>query len=184
MAFNPSILRRFTGRNRGRATSDYLTAVIQKKSIPEVRAEKKLTPVRQARARYGMENIVHVYSPKSRVMASRAGFQAVKLKTIDGEVRGWVSETSGFISETDLRNMLYSVDCTSSARIKGISLLELYDSLSNEQKARFAEITKDIDWDEFWKEMYPQKGVYLPDVQMDRYLEFIELFGDLKQWSQ
>lgn len=133
---------------------------------------------------YGMENIVHVYSLKSRVMSSRPGFQAVKLKTSDGVVRGWVTEAGGFVGEEDLRNMLYSVDSTSSAKVSGVSLLDLYDSLDNAQKAEFAERTKDIDWDDFWKEMYPQKGVFVPDVQMDAYMGLIELFGDLKHWGQ
>ena len=76
-----------------------------------------------------------------------------------------------------------SVDSTSPAAVAGVSLLDIYDSLSPQQKADFADKIKDFDWDKMFAEMYPPDGVVEADTQMDAYLELLSTLGDLKGWQ-
>lgn len=125
--------------------------------------------------------ITHIYAQKSRVMRGTENLLAVKLNT--GE-KGWITAKGRFMSEQELRNVLHSVDCTSPASVADISLLDLYDSLTAQQKAEFAEKVQDFDWDAMFEEMYPKDGEAGPDAQMDAYFELLETIGDIKGWQR
>lgn len=125
--------------------------------------------------------ITHIYAQKSRVMRGTENLLAVRLNT--GE-KGWVTDKGRFMSEQELRNVLHSVDCTSPASVADISLLDLYDSLTAQQKAEFADKVRDFDWDAMFEEMYPKDGEAEPDAQMDAYFELLETIGDIKGWQR
>lgn len=117
-----------------------------------------------------------IYSQNSRVMRGTDVMMAVRLNT--GE-RGWITDSGDFLGEKDLRDVLHSVDCTTAAAVQGISLRDMYDSMTPAQRAEFAERVRDFDWDAFWSEMYPTEGNPDLDSQMDLYMELLELIGDL-----
>ena len=125
--------------------------------------------------------VTHIYAQRSRVMRGTENMLAVKLNT--GE-KGWVTDKGRFMSEADLRNVLHSVDCTSPASVMDISLLDIYDSLTAQQKAEFADRVRDFDWDQMFEEMYPKDGVAEADTQMDAYMELLETLGDIKGWGK
>ena len=125
--------------------------------------------------------ITHIYAQRSRVMRGTENLLAVRLNT--GE-KGWVTAKGGFMSEQELRNVLHSVDCTSPASVMDISLLDIYDSLTAQQKAEFADKVRDFDWDQMFEEMYPKDGVAEADTQMDAYMELLETLGDVKGWGK
>lgn len=125
--------------------------------------------------------ITHIYAQRSRVMRGTENLLAVRLNT--GE-KGWVTDKGRFMSEQELRNVLHSVDCTSPASVADISLLDLYDSLTAQQKAEFADKVRDFDWDAMFEEMYPKDGEAEPDAQMDAYFELLETIGDIKGWQR
>lgn len=136
---------------------------------------------RYAKANVGASAVNMIYSPKSRVLRSTRNLLAVKLT---GGAKGWITEKGMFMSEQRLRDVLKSVDATSPAAVVGVSLLDIYDSLSPQQKAEFADRVRDFDWDEMFKEMYPKDGVAEADTQMDAYLELLTTLGDLKGWQR
>lgn len=124
-----------------------------------------------------------LYSQKSRVMRSTPEMRAVKLS--DGS-KGWISAEGRFIGLDDTRNILHSIDSTSSAAIFGVSLLDIFDSLTPLQQARFATRIRNYNWDQFWEDYYPpdgQNGEYDVDLQMDLYSGILEALGDLAGWS-
>lgn len=125
--------------------------------------------------------ITHIYAQRSRVMRGTENLLAVRLNT--GE-KGWVTDKGRFMSEQELRNVLHSVDCTSPASVMDISLLDIYDSLTAQQKAEFADRVRDFDWDQMFEEMYPKDGEAGPDAQMDAYMELLETLGDIKGWGK
>lgn len=134
-----------------------------------------------AKSNVGGRTVNMVYAAKSKVLRSNENLLAVKLQ---GGIKGWITEQGTFLSEQKLRNALMSVDSTSPAAVAGVSLLDIYDSLSPQQKAEFADKLKDFDWDELFAEMYPQDGVVEADTQMDAYLELLSTLGDLKGWQK
>lgn len=135
---------------------------------------------RYANNNVGASTVTYIYSSKSRVLRSTSNMLAVKLQ---GGAKGWITERGKFISEDQLRNVLHSVDCTSPAAVVGVSLLDLYDSLTPQQKAEFSDKLRDFDWDQMFEEMYPKDGVVEADTQMDAYMELLETLGDLKGWG-
>ncbi len=133
-----------------------------------------------AKGNVGGRTVNMIYASKSKVLRSNKNLLAVKLQ---GGIKGWITEQGTFLSEQKLRNALKSVDATSPAAVAGVSLLDIYDSLSPQQKADFADKIKDFDWDEMFAEMYPSDGVVEADTQMDAYLELLSTLGDLKGWQ-
>ena len=125
--------------------------------------------------------VTHIYAQRSRVMRGTENLLAVRLNT--GE-KGWIASDGRFLSEQELRNVLHSVDCTSPASVMDISLLDIYDSLTAQQKAEFADRVRDFDWDQMFEEMYPKDGEAGPDAQMDAYMELLETLGDAKGWGK
>lgn len=136
---------------------------------------------RYAKSNIGASTVSMVYAPKSKVLRSTGNLLAVKLK---GGAKGWITEKGVFMSEQRLRDVLKSVDATSPAAVAGVNLLDIYDSLSPQQKAEFADRVRDFDWDEMFKEMYPKDGVAEADTQMDAYLGLLTTLGDLKGWQR
>lgn len=115
--------------------------------------------------------ITHIYAQRSRVMRGTENLLAVKLNT--GE-KGWVTAKGRFMSEDEIRKMLYSVDRTLAGMSEESALLGLYDSLSAAEKAKVADALQDYDWEVFWKEMYTEKGVRNIDNQYANYDELVE----------
>ena len=143
-------------------------------------------PVAVALNRYAQKNVgasavAYVYSSRSKVIRGTGNLLAVRLQ---GGAKGWITETGNFLSADQLRNVLHSVDCTSPASVMDISLLDIYDSLSPQQKAEFADKVRDFDWDGMFEEMYPKDGVAEADTQMDAYMELLETLGDIKGWGK
>ena len=136
---------------------------------------------RYAKANVGASTVSMVYASKSKVLRSTENLLAVKLK---GGAKGWITEKGKFMSEEQLRNVLKSVDATSPAAVAGVSLQDIYDSLSPQKKAEFADRVRDFDWDQMFAEMYPKDGVAEADTQMDAYLELLTTLGDLKGWQR
>lgn len=124
--------------------------------------------------------ISYVYSGKSRVIRGTESLLAVKLNS---GAKGWITTEGRFISEEQLRNTLHSVDCTSPAAVVGVNLRDIYESLSPQKKAEFAEKVQDFDWDAMFEEMYPEDGEASADQQMDAYLELLETLGDVAGWD-
>lgn len=135
---------------------------------------------RYAKHNVGASTVAYIYSSKSRVLRSTSNMLAVRLQ---GGAKGWITESGTFVSADQLRNVLHSVDSTSPAAVAGVNLLDLYDSLTTQQKAEFADKVRDFDWDQMFEEMYPKDGVAEADTQMDAYLELLETIGDLKGWG-
>ena len=143
-------------------------------------------PVAVALNRYAQKNVgasavAYVYSSRSKVVRGTENLLAVRLQ---GGAKGWITETGNFLSADQLRNVLHSVDSTSPASVMGISLLDIYDSLSAQEKAEFADKVRDFDWDQMFEEMYPKDGVAEADTQMDAYMELLETLGDIKGWGK
>lgn len=128
--------------------------------------------------RSGVE-VKHWYSGRSRVMASTDVMKAVKLA--DG-TKGWMDILRNkFVSEDDIRRMLYSLDKTQMGLVEGISLLDIYDNLTVQQKAEFAEVYRKVDWDVFWEENYQEELDF--DRKMDAYENLLLMFGTIAGWQ-
>ena len=143
-------------------------------------------PVAVALNRYAQKNVgasavAYVYSSKSRVIRGTEHLLAVKLAS---GAKGWITSEGKFLSEEQLRNVLKSVDATSPASVMDVKLLDIYDSLTAQQKAEFAEKIRNFDWDKMFEEMYPKDGVAEADEQMDAYFELLETLGDIKGWGK
>jgi hypothetical protein len=123
------------------------------------------------------EKVSHWYSQRSKVLGSTAEMRAVKLKN---GTKGWLRPDGKFVSEQDIRNMLHSLDSTEMGQFDNISLLDIYDNLTPQQKAEFAEKFEHIDWERFWKEEYWEiEGL---SERMDAYEELILTFGLIAKW--
>lgn len=134
----------------------------------------------QANPKLG-QYISYIYSAKSRVLRGTENLLAVKLNS---GAKGWITTEGRFVSEEQLRNTLHSVDCTSPAAVVGVSLRDIYESLTTQQKAEFADKVRDFDWDAMFEEMYPEEGEASADQQMDAYLELLETLGDIAGWDK
>lgn len=98
----------------------------------------------------------HVYSKTSRVIRSLDDFLAIK--TLTGE-KGWIDESGGFFSEDALvRQILRGLDSTSYGASADLSLEAMYLAMSPLKRAQFAKKASAIDWDQFFKELYPANG--------------------------
>lgn len=136
---------------------------------------------RYAKSNIGASTVAYIYSSKSKVLRGTKNMLAVRLQ---GGAKGWITEKGKFVSADQLRNVLHSVDATSPAAVMDISLLDIYDSLSAQQKAEFADRVRDFDWDQMFEEMYPKDGVAEADTQMDAYMDLLETLGDIKGWGK
>ena len=102
----------------------------------------------------------HVYAKSSKVMRSLADFLAIK--TAEGE-KGWIMADGRFFSEdTFTRQVLRGIDSMSYGVSKGLNLEAMYNALSPQKKAEFAKKASQIDWDEWFKSLYPSNGPIPP----------------------
>lgn len=126
----------------------------------------------------GKRDVTYVYAAKSRSMKTTDTMLAVRF----GKEKGWINAAGRFVSQDKLRNTLYALDSTLVSAVKGVSLLEIYDSMTPAQKVEFAEKTADVDWDSFWDEMYPEEGVAPFDIQLSKYSELLYELGVSSGW--
>lgn len=102
----------------------------------------------------------HVYAKKSEVMRSLEDFTAIKTHT--GE-KGWIMADGRFFSEDDFtRQVLRGIDKMSYGVAAGLNLEAMYKALSPQKRAEFAKRASEVDWDEFFKSLYPSNGPIPP----------------------
>ena len=102
----------------------------------------------------------HVYAKGSKVMRSLEDFLAIK--TAEGE-KGWIMADGRFFSEdTFTRQVLRGIDSMSYGVSKGLNLEAMYNALTPQKKAEFAKRASQIDWDEWFKSLYPSNGPIPP----------------------
>ncbi len=103
----------------------------------------------------------HVYTSKeSKVMRSLDEFVAIKTAT---DEKGWIMGTGQFFSEdVFVRQVLRGIDKLTYGISQGLSLEAMYLSLSPLKRAEMAKRASQIDWDEFFKELYPVETVIDP----------------------
>lgn len=102
----------------------------------------------------------HVYTKGSKVMRSLEGFLAIKTATAE---KGWIMADGRFFSEdTFTRQVLRGIDKMSYGVSQGLNLEAMYNALSPQKKAEFAKKASEIDWDEFFKQLYPSMGPIPP----------------------
>ena len=123
-----------------------------------------------------------IYSRNSKVVRGSENMLAVKLNT--GE-KGWLDTRYGtFVSEQNLRAVLYSIDSTFVAGLTDTNLLAEYDSLSPADKVKLAEGLEFFDWDEFWAEIGSDDESILDiDRSTQAYMDLVELIGSILGWE-
>lgn len=139
---------------------------------------RKLNAYRRANPEQTV-HIKYVYSMKSRVMRSTDSVLAVK--TSEGQ-KGWLTEGGKFISEDRFRELLHNVDQTSPAATSDVSLLDMWDSMSAQQKAELIDEMQDFDWDTFWEEIGSDDPEGDLRTATNAYYELIGTIGDLMGW--
>ena len=183
---NARFVRQVTGKSLTSAGMAYYKARKGYSYQPKRGRTSEKDPVARmlnsyAKRNVGSSAVKHIYSAKSRVIRGTEHLLAVKL---ENGAKGWITSEGKFLSEEQLRNVLHSVDSTSPASVMDVKLLDIYDSLTAQQKAEFAEKVRDFDWDAMFEEMYPKDGVAEADEQMDAYFELLETLGDIKGWGK
>ena len=123
--------------------------------------------------------VAYIYSSNSRVVRGTKSLMAVRLR--DG-TKGWLTLDGRFISQDDMRELLFDVDQTSPAAASDISLLDAWDSMSAQEKADLVDEMQDFDWDRFWEEI----GSDDEDRDLGRatkaYLDLIDTIGGIMGW--
>ena len=115
-------------------------------------------------AKGGRKVVSKVYSSKYRRIPSGDKTFAVRISgekfTVDGKINdsaiGWVSESGQLTTLKDFRDSLISIDATTVGRAYGENVLvEMWDSLSLQEKAKIINEFADFDWAGMWAEFYP-----------------------------
>ena len=123
--------------------------------------------------------VAYIYSRKSRVIRGSESLIAVRLK--DGS-KGWLTAEGRFIGQDTMRELLYDVDQTLPASTSDISLMDAWDAMSPQQKADFADIMQDFDWDQFWEEIGSDDPARDLSAATNAYYDLIEIMGDVLGW--
>jgi len=123
--------------------------------------------------------VTYIYSSKSRVVRGTENLLAVRMS--DGR-KGWMTRDGRFISQDTMRELLYDVDQTLPASTSDISLMDAWDAMSPQQKADFADIMQDFDWDQFWEEIGSDDPARDLSAATSAYYDLIEIMGDVLGW--
>lgn len=128
----------------------------------------------------GSLDIRRVYAYNSKVAHGTEGMWGVKLE--DGS-KGWIRENGTFVSQKDIGDVLRSVDMTNVMAREGISLEGMWNAMNAQEKADFAKVVDDFDWQSFWKEMYPAEGRGASDdAQTDLLYSLLAQLKVVKNW--
>ena len=128
----------------------------------------------------GSLDIRRVYAYTSKVAHGTEGMWGVKLE--DGS-KGWIRENGTFVSQKDIGDVLRSVDMTNVMAREGISLEGMWNAMNAQEKADFAKVVDDFDWQSFWKEMYPAEGRGASDdAQTDLLYNLLAQLKVVKNW--
>ena len=112
----------------------------------------------------GRKVISRVYSKKYRMIPSGSKTYAVRIAgekfRIGGQINdaaiGWVSEEGQLTTLKDFRDSLISLDATTAGQEYGENVLvNLWDSLTLQEKAKVINEFADFDWAGMWTEFYP-----------------------------
>ena len=115
-------------------------------------------------AKGGRKVISKVYSAKYRRIPSGDKTFAVRIAgekfTIDGQINesavGWVSESGQLTTLKDFRDSLISIDATTAGQAYGENVLvNMWDSLTLQDKSKIINEFADFDWAGMWAEFYP-----------------------------
>jgi len=112
----------------------------------------------------GRKVISKVYSSKYRRIPSGSRTYAVRIAgekfTVDGHINdsaiGWISESGQLTTLKDFRDSLISIDATTAGQAYGENVLvNMWDSLTLQEKAKIINEFADFDWAGMWAEFYP-----------------------------
>ena len=140
----------------------------------------------------GRRVVEKIYSRKYRVVRAGEGTYAVRIAgeklMVDGQLNerayGWISEEGQLTTAKDFRDTLTAIENTTAALeslpLEYMShpedwhpLTSLWDSLTQEEKARVVSEFRNFDWAAFWNEMYPVKGEADISAQLSNYDEIV-----------
>ena len=133
---------------------------MQKVGKSVYRKHKAADPLNAIASRRLGVNVAHWYASGSKVMSSSNRASAVKLES--GE-KGWIIGDR-FRSEHTVQMTLRSLDHTVYAEDLDWSLEQTFLDATPAGRREIMEMLEDVDWEEFWKNYYPQDDWYESDL--------------------